>query len=659
MKEKKYLFLILFFIIILTLWCHPSYAGSQKMNELDYEASLNTDGSMDVIETWNIRVTDTNTLFKTFKLDSSKYAGITNVSVKQLFDNNESISFKQINSEMYHVTKGCFYALKNSSGDFEIAWGVSIDGTNTVKYQIKYTVVDAIKVYNDCSELYWQFLSTDNAIPVNKVNGTITLPEAVDNKDNLRVWAHGPLNGEIKIASNNKVTFEVEDLKTATMLEVRVASKENIFSESTNIVNSNKFDKIIEEETKWADEANAERTKARILVIAINIVMFVIFVWFITRSIKYIKKLKNVKKIKPETIVDYYREIPDEDSTPAGAAFLYYFQSGGLKQNISKVFSASILDLCLKKKLEFDISPNEKEDIKIKLKEDTCIDLPKDEQIVFEQLVKVEKANGGEFTIKQLQQYIKHHSERFIKDLDEIDDIVKEEQIEKKNYDKETEKEKNKYIGLSIIYLIIMIFSISTGALIGIVGIMLGITLLVNAILCKIISSRYSGLTQKGINEKELWKGLKRYMQEFSLLKEREVPELVLWEKYLVYATAFGISERVIKQLKVVYPQLSEGDLVGDYAYFHIMTHTRYDLMAISNLNTAINNAYRSAYSAVHSSNSSGGGFGGGFSGGGGGRRRRRPEWAEDNLSTLGTFIFATYMSILGTHIKLYQVQII
>ena len=38
-------------------------------------------------------------------------------------------------------------------------------------------------------------------------------------------------------------------------------------------------------------------------------------------------------------------------------------------------------------------------------------------------------------------------------------------------------------------------------------------------------------LTQKGEDEKAKWHGLKRYMEEFSLLKEKEIPHLVLWEK--------------------------------------------------------------------------------------------------------------------------------
>ena len=99
-------------------------------------------------------------------------------------------------------------------------------------------------------------------------------------------------------------------------------------------------------------------------------------------------------------------------------------------------------------------------------------------------------------------------------------------------------------------------------------------------------------------------------MQEFSLLEEKDVPSLVLWEKYLVFATAFGISEKVLKQLKVVYPEITDmNSSLTSYSYIHIMNSV--------NIGDCINS---SVYSAI---GSSGSGAGGGFSGGGGGGRRR------------------------------------
>ncbi len=133
-------------------------------------------------------------------------------------------------------------------------------------------------------------------------------------------------------------------------------------------------------------------------------------------------------------------------------------------------------------------------------------------------------------------------------------------------------------------------------------------------------------LLRSGVNEKEQWMGLKRYMEEFSLMKEKEVPELVLWEKYLVYATAFGISEKVLKQLKVVYPQVSDEDYMRShgYTYMYLMYSGNFRNSFLSSLNTSVGNSY-SSLTNYSSGSGSGGGFssGGGF-GGGGGRNGRK-----------------------------------
>ncbi len=115
-------------------------------------------------------------------------------------------------------------------------------------------------------------------------------------------------------------------------------------------------------------------------------------------------------------------------------------------------------------------------------------------------------------------------------------------------------------------------------------------------------------------------------MSDFSLMKEKEVPELILWEKYLVYATAFGISEKVLKQLKIVYPQLSDEEYLNThgYTYMYLMYSGSFNNSFLSSLNTSIGTSYTSL-----TNYSSGSGIGGGFSsgggfGGGGGRNGRK-----------------------------------
>ena len=629
MKLKKNIFTILFFVFFLLICSNVSEAGTQKMKNLNYDVQLNQDGSMDVVETWNITVEDTNTLFKTFQKDSSKYGKITNVKVEEIKDNKE-VPFTQIYTQMYHVTKGAYYALDINSSEFEIAWGVSIDSKTTKTYKISYTVTNAVSNYNDCSELYWQFLGTDNGIYVNKATGTIKLPKQVENMDNLRVWAHGPLNGEITRVANDTVKFEIDNLQTQTMLEVRIVTSENIFTTNTNVKNTNKLESIINEETIWANEANEERTRTRVFYIFICIIILLISIWFLTRTIKYIKELKKAKKIKPTVELDYYRDIPDEKATPADAAFLYYYKSGGVTSNISKIFSATILDLCLKKMLSIDVIQGEKKEESIKItlnKQGNKEELDETEKIIYSQLEKIADNETNETTLKQIQNYIKEHSSKFVNALQKIEEAARKNQVQKQNFNKSLESKSSNYKGLASLYIILLIFGINIVIMNPLV-IIPGAILLINVILCAILSTKYSGLTQKGVDEKEQWEGLKKYMLDFSMIKDKEVPELILWEKYLVFATVFGIADKVMKQLKIVYPQLSNEDLIGDYAYMHLIYHNNFNMINI--MNSSIDTSYSSAYRAVYSSSSSGGGFGGGFSGGGGGRRWRRPEWAED-----------------------------
>ncbi len=54
MKIKNKIFYLTFFLITLfMLFNVKSYAGTQKWNALDYNATVNEDGSMDVVETWD------------------------------------------------------------------------------------------------------------------------------------------------------------------------------------------------------------------------------------------------------------------------------------------------------------------------------------------------------------------------------------------------------------------------------------------------------------------------------------------------------------------------------------------------------------------------------------------------------------------------------
>ena len=260
--ERKIIYIIAFLLLFIFVGTNKSNAGDLKLNDLDFQVQINSDGSMDVIETWNINIRNTNTLYKSFKTDNSKYSAITNVKVKDI-TNGINNDFINTSEWAYHVTKGYYYGTENEDDDFEVGWGVGLDNSSaTKKYKISYTVKDAITKYNDYAELYWQFVGDTFEIDANKITGTILLPSNVLNKDEIKVWGHTKnLNGTIYATDTNKIEFEVNNFESGTYVEVRTLFPTNLITTTGRMKNKDALEQVVKEETKWANKANQRRKR--------------------------------------------------------------------------------------------------------------------------------------------------------------------------------------------------------------------------------------------------------------------------------------------------------------------------------------------------------------------------------------------------------------
>lgn len=633
---RKLLFSLILFFSITILANVESFAGTQEWKDLNYDVTVNSDGSMDVVETWNIYIEETNTLFKDFNLDKSKFSNVSNVNVSRV-ENGRETYLEEIYEEQYHVDKGCFYGLQTDSNTFQIAWNVGLDdSTDTRVYKIYYHIEDAVKVYNDCTELYWMFLGKENDIPADHVSGSVKLPMPVDNFENLRVWAHGDLDGEIQKQSNDIITFNIPKLYTGTMLEIRIVTEENIYTDCTNSLNKDMLGTILEEEAEWANKANFERSVARTLLFACYVIYLVLFVIIILNIIKYFKTKKEYSY--QGTQIDYFRDIPDETATPASAAYMYYYNKNRsyLTDKMPKIFAATMLDLALKKYIEFEPTNNGKDMLIRFINKSNEDALSKDEKDVYK-LLKGASGNKNEFSMKELKKYAEKEYSEFNKKANSIEKFAEDYQEKKGYFDAERKKiasnisKKNiaSIVVASLLFLGLMI-GINTkigNQMAGYIVLMI-VELIVNIFVISKTASIVSILSEQGNQKEKEWKALKHYMEDFSLLKDREVPELVLWEKYLVYATAFGISKKVIKQLKVVYPELMNEDYyTSQYTYLHMMSHDDNGFDFVSH----IDSGFQSVWAAANSASSSASGGGGGFSSGGGGGRRWRRLWRSLN----------------------------
>ena len=108
--------------------------------------------------------------------------------------------------------------------------------------------------------------------------------------------------------------------------------------------------------------------------------------------------------------------------------------------------------------------------------------------------------------------------------------------------------------------------------------------------------------TESGKEDYEKWQNFAKYLKDFSLIKENPPESIVIWNKYLVYATALGEADAVQKAMKELVPnELSDNDVY----YYHYYGGPMIMYSAIS--------------SATNTSSDGVGGVGGGSGGGGGG----------------------------------------
>ncbi len=208
-----------------------------------------------------------------------------------------------------------------------------------------------------------------------------------------------------------------------------------------------------------------------------------------------------------------------------------------------------------------------------------------------------------------------NNTDSFVKVFENVtvNEGVKKQYFQKANYTKIKDRLKssgNSDIIFGILVMIIGNLSTYSTRLDLIYGgfFIIGLSLIGIGMYKRKAANKFILFTQLGEDEYSKWRGLYNFLNSVTLMKERTVIELPLWEKYLVYATAFGISEKVVKALEIRCPDFQASAMLNNKYY------------RSSSFRLSSRSFSSSARSASSSSRyGGGGGYGGGRGGGGGG----------------------------------------
>lgn len=547
-------------------------------------------------------------------IESLKGSSIYNGSDIELIQiraipNTDSMSWNDISNKgtvfkkVTNASAGTFGVYTENRDNNGVQYRIFNPSHKNSFFYLEYIIKNMAISHNDVSEIGWNLFSANFRESIHYLNVDIFIP---NNKNILRAWAHGPLIGNIALDGTEHIKITVDGIPAYTAIDTRFVFDQSWLIAPKKKTNIEALDMIIQLETELADQANEKREEIRkqleeeqrkkkmktIFLVTID------FFWLGgLMIILYQVYKKHDKEYESTFKTQYFRDFPAEYN-PSTVGYLF-------RQHISNDdLSACLLNLISKKIVTFE--KIEKKNYKLIYHEKEADMTDADRKLV--KLI----FQDSEITLSMLKKKAKSGYKTFINDFTKWKEAAKLEAINEKFFENKGHV-KLKASLYSVFGMVFSIFTFDCAFIVALITFLAGIASMIYFL-------SFIKRTKKGNEHYLKWKALKKFMEDFGRMDKKELPEIVLWEKYLVYAVSLGCADKLAKTMEL---RIKDFTTDMDMVNINYNIHMVRDMMVFNHvmstsINSAINNAY-SAQSIANSSNSSGGGFGGGFSGGFGG----------------------------------------
>ena len=602
MNKKLIIVIALLVFFSIAILIGPNFAEDRtySINSATIHIYIQENGSIHVVETIQY-------------VFSGTYNGVTRDIP---FKSNEKIENLNVS------TSGAYskFTTNDKDGQKHITVYLYSDSENTkpitnreVNVTYEYDFINVVDLYNDGATLHYTLWGDKWDVDLAKLNAFIHL----NNKTEVKYWLNPSEFILTNKWNNNTLEIATDELNSGQLFELRMILPKDYFTNPIYAVEHDN-DGVLAFENLQKEYENGVNFFTPFYGI-LSLIMFFLCFFPLVVYFKYGREPKILYQ------GDYERDIPTNDS-PAIVNALYSGSVGSVNMD---AFKATILSLIDKKYLQMENFENSKDTIENGTYNNPTIRFTNDSDL-----------SNISSTERSALKTLKIFADRNEKlDLIVFQNDMKDEYLAKKFRDyytswcKEVESEAEKNIER---------FFISTGhtyaLLIGLGGLILSgiimalfifemlpfnyvwsfaffiltsILLIIVSIISMVLPNHIFGRwTVEGRENRKKWQNFKKYLKDFSLIKEYPPSSIVIWNQYLVYATALGHAKSVQKAMENLIPEetLNTSNSYMFYGYGGAYLFSSFD----TGMSTA---------SASDSSSGGGGsgGFGGGSGGGGGG----------------------------------------
>ncbi len=530
--------------------------AANQVNTIDIQVVVNEDGSMHITQHWQGRFEEGTEVY--IPMNAPDYLSISELTVADQNRVYDTVNDWNIDASFDDKAYKC--GVHYTDSGYEICFGISQYGQNS--YTITYKLDNVVAGYTDRDGVNFRFVNdqmnttpTDVTLQIRLADGTPITDEIAD------IWGFG-FAGIVEFENDSIIARTDTPISAQNHMTVLFSLDKGILSPARQ--ETELFEEVKTRAFERSDYDNTDDTGEEIstfeaimtmlvsLGLPIGLVVF----------INWAKKRSTEKKRKKFTErFGYYREIPNEGNLSASYALGRIFDVCG----DGAILSTGILRLiqlgCLSPidTQEVGFMGKTKEVVNLRLMGGTHPNMNEYDEYLYTVL---EGAAGSDSILqaKELERFASQN-DRLLRAFLQKHDATGRTYLNQKQCLKRWS-----------------------------------------------VPAKLTDLTPSGEQELGELMGLKRYLEDFSLIAERGVKEMPIWRELLTYAMLFGIAEKVAEQMKELYPEVSaelteyNRSMVTAYSYQYLLYRSM----------------IRSEQQREQAKRSSGGGGSASFGGGGG-----------------------------------------
>lgn len=537
-----------------------AFADEPLIRDIQIRCRLDSLGFAYIEEMWNVRAVSGTEWYLVRE-------NLGDIEIKDLCVSEDGVEF--INEGRWDIdrnidAKAGKCGIHGTSRGCEICWGIGNYGDHI--FNVSYTITNVVKSLDDYDMLHLQFISDELSSAPEHAKVVISLPDTQLDTTNTRIWAYG-YYGDINFIDGEIVAESSESFSYNSSMIVLARFDKGVIK-SPQSFRDGPFEDHLKKAQEGSDYSSGElgffgKLFSGIFMFFVILVQggWVVLIPPILIINKYVMRKRFLGTTK-KSEVTWSREIPFFGDLSTTNYVLSQINEGGKSNSIA---SAMILQMIRKGAILVKKSAiGDKETVELALNKSIDIEqFDSSTRRLWDMMLKA----SGEDEVLQENEFSRWANSNKSVVAKWADDV---EALGKSTFE--------------------------------------------SSIWCTKRS-----VNNKGREECRKALGLKKFLKDFTLLKERTAQEAVLWDDYIVFAALFGVAEKVAKELKEINPALYEQLEATDPITLHNVMYMSDNLSRAITRTTADYKASqaRSSGGGGHSSFGGGGGFSGGGHGGG------------------------------------------